>query len=212
MKYFNFLLAIVAICVSTGNANANNCIANAFSSSPEANWRSSATNASQSQSFSPTSEKREKTIKSKTKKMEKETLDDGVAAQMALINAEGMKQKVVFLSGGYGTHEVTKIQFSKLGPAGIFKGTLLLSVSGHTGEVNARKWATTDTYSILAESNYLNTPIIKDAKSLGIVTLQEVEIPMKAGETIRILYDRSGSAGPHGYIEERALDLVWDGT
>ena len=35
---------------------------------------------------------------------------------------------------------------------------------------------------------------------------------LKKGETVRILYNRSGSAGPGGYIEGRALDLVWDGT
>ncbi len=101
---------------------------------------------------------------------------------------------------------------------GILRATILLPVSGHTGLANAKKWSTTDTYSLYWEdAQGKRTTIVKDAKSLDMITLHDIEVPLKDGEVITLLYERSGSLGVDGYQGGRALELTWrkndtDGT
>lgn len=93
---------------------------------------------------------------------------------------------------------------------GILRATILLPVSGHTGLANARNWAKTDTYSLFWEdAKGKRTTIVKDAKSLDMITLQDIEVPLKDGEKVTLYYERSGSLGVDGYQGGRALELTW---
>lgn len=188
-------------------------IQNSVRVAKEAEWRSAQTNANATNSVSATNPTREKRMKAFVKQFEKDIVTDWATPVWEFMPAAGVRSKVVFQTGGYGTGEVSKIQVSKLGPNGILEGTLLLPVSGHLGPESASRWSVTDTYNILVEvGGQRRANLVSNARSLNLVTVQEIQLQMVKGEVVRILYDRSGSAGPYGYIEGRALDLVWDGT
>jgi len=188
-----------------------------FTGTP-AQWRAASSNLSPSGSMAKTDSKRERNIRSSKSSMEGAVLSTSTPLMEYFVEA-GVKSNLLLESGGYHSGEITKIQVSKIGSSGVLKLTLALPVSGHTGVENAKNWAKTDTYSIVAvkpdpKNSYNNTPLgtlVSNAKSLDIVTIQEVEVPLIKGETVRILYERSGS-GSGGFIEGRALDIFWSGN
>ncbi len=94
---------------------------------------------------------------------------------------------------------------------GVLRVTVLLPVSAHTGLADATRWAASDTYSLsIKYGNGAETTIVKDAKSLGMITTHEVEIPLKEGQPVTLFYYRSGSGGPGGYSGGRILEMTWD--
>ncbi len=202
-------LSLIAMLVLPGLAHANTC-ASAFDS-PEIKWRSAQTNLNQSGDVSATSNIRERHLKSSIKQMEN-SVNRSSTPIMALFPAEGQTESYLVKTRGYQSGIISRMEVGNLGESGVYKGTLVLPVSGHDGVTKAKQWATTDTYSIHMESAAGTVTLIKDAPSKDIVTLQEIEIPLKRGEVVKILYDRSGSAGPGGFPEGRIIEFVWDGT
>lgn len=96
---------------------------------------------------------------------------------------------------------------------GILRATVLLPVSAHTGLVDAKKWAKSDTYTLSwQDKNGKITPIVKDAKSLDMITLHDIEVPLVDGEKVTLMYERSGSGGVSGYAGGRAVELTWRKT
>jgi len=149
----------------------------------------------------------------------------GDVPPMQFIPAEGEHIRALGYSSGLnGT--ITRFAVSGIGAKASVDGTLLLPVSGHQGNANARAWALTDTYQIRLDSNPNQTPsthsswgrtgketiLLKDIKSLALVTKQEVTIPLIANIPVVVLYYRKGSAGPSGYVEGRVMEFIWDGT
>lgn len=175
-------------------------------------WRSAFTNPSQVNTFIKSSKSREENIKDSIKDMENDVLVNQTTPGMGMIPIDKINEKALVEIGDYGSGIIGKYKVSKLGSGGVYKASMLLPVSGHVGVENAKRWATTDTYSIIVESGGQRTVLVKDAKSKDIVTVQEIEIPLIKGVPVRVMYNRSGSLGPSGFAEGRALDLVWDGT
>lgn len=99
---------------------------------------------------------------------------------------------------------------------GFIHATVLLPVSGHTGLANARKWSTTDTFTLtITDSNGKETPLISTStKSLDLVTAQDVLIPVEHGKTVTLQYYRNypshSGGGPGGYAGGRVLNLTFD--
>lgn len=180
---------------------------------PNMDWRKANTNPNDAGGYTATTKAREAEIKEMAEEMADDVLNSGVAGSMEVFSGQGVKVKTLIDTPGYQSGIITKIQVGGLGPEGKYRGTAVLTVSGHTSQADALRWAKTDKYSLhVQDSTGAQTTVVNNAKSLDVVTLQEFEIPMKKGETVRLLYDRGGSAGPGGYIEGRALDIVWDGT
>lgn len=125
---------------------------------------------------------------------------------MELVPEEGVKASYTDRYDG-GHPEITHIKVSGIGPSGILKATMVLPVSGHTGVANAEAWAKTDTYTLLIGTK----AIVKNVKSLDLVTKHEVEIPLKIGSN-EVFYERSGSGGVGGYPEGRTIVVEWDGN
>lgn len=173
-------------------------------------WRDDITNRNSSGGFTFTSKAREKEIRKELKEMKKDTVEDSTPIMGIHVPDDAIHD--MKWTDGYGTHTITKMEITGLGPKGELPMTLLLPVSGHTGKENALKWAKTDTYSILLkDSSGGSQYLVRDAKSLDLVTVQELVVPLQKGQTMRLEYHRSGSLGPGGYVEGRSLDLVWDG-
>jgi hypothetical protein len=143
--------------------------------------------------------------------MENTVLVDEATPVMDYHLSDNVSWDYVRQGGDYGTGIYPKIKVSGLGSSGKLPLTLLLPVSGHTGAANARKWAKSDTYDIVMNSSSGSTHLASNKKSLGVVTVQEIIVSLKKNETVTIMYDRSGSAGPGGFSEGRYLEIVWDG-
>jgi hypothetical protein len=192
----------------------------------EGEWRKDTTHPSAAGEFVKTSPAREKEIADRRKLMEDEVLGIGMPGDTPPIEffaADGVTQ--TYLSHSKGDHVITRIALSGVGASGTVKATLLVPVSGHTGAANARSWSKTDTYTVRHDvstgakdgwtgSHYGDSApiLVQDAKSLDLVTAQEIEVPLVKGKTVRLLYFRSGSGGPAGYYDGRVIELVWDGT
>ena len=145
----------------------------------------------------------------------------GDTPPIEFISAVGVNEQYVFHTIGKGPTQsivkVSNVQKSAQAGEGSLNGTLLLPASGHTGAANARLYAASDTYSmtysISSDAAGKQFPsgeksLIKDAKSLGVVTLHEVSIPVFKGHMTRISYYRSGSGGPDGYFDGRVIDFI----
>lgn len=194
-------------------------------------WRVDLTHESQTGSISATSAAREKKIEEAKAWMEnfipnfRGDYGVGDIPPMIFVPAEGVHARYLDRSTGL-NGVITRFAVSGLGKEGVIRGTFLLPVSGHQGNANARKWAKTDTYSLKLDTNPKKeasthhswggtgheTFLIKDAKSLDLVTAHEVEIELIKGVPVVVLYDRKGSAGPSGYVEGRVMEFIWDGT
>lgn len=194
----------------------------AFSSIPAnklkaVDWRKEITQIKVGTTIANTDGYRERTLKSATKNLV-DSVMEGSTPCMEFYLARGVGENYLTQTGGYGSHTISKLEVSNLGGSGILQGTLLLPVSGHVGSTvternaNSQRWALTDTYDITMTVNGQTSVLVSGAKSLGIVTIQEISVPLLPGQTARIAYVRSGSAGPAGFEEGRLLDLVWDGT
>lgn len=198
-------------------------------------WRSTYTNSNQSGGVSATNPAREKEILGKIDYLLEGILDEDATGEMSIIPEAGVTKSILRPSGDYGSHVTEIMGVSGLGPSGILRATIVVPVSGHLGEKLAREWAAKDTYAIEvrsktpiqsqlvktdapfidratgAKSGYPSQALIHGALSQGLVTLQEVEIPLIPNQPVTVMYNRQGSAGPAGYPEGRIIDIVWDG-
>lgn len=108
---------------------------------------------------------------------------------------------------------IPQVEVKGVGADGHLDVTLLAPVSGHTGVDDARRWATTDTFTISYQhGNGPRTTIARDVKSIDLVTDIDVTVPLKQGELTKLYYDRSGSAGVWGFPSGRTIELMWNGT
>jgi len=228
-KYSMFMFALI-LAAPAPAALANGCMQQAFSDAlpAEASWR---------QAFSydakvPTSAAREAELKRLYKPMEDLIMgrDKGHPSPdtppVEFVAAEGVRMR--YLNHTTGDSGIpTRIEVSNVGASGLLKGTILLPVSGHTGVANAQKWAKTDTYTLKydvskdqAGKTYDNRIgeggteliLVKDSKSLDLITSHDSEVKLVKDRIVRILYFRSGSGGPAGYFDGRVVELVWNGT
>jgi hypothetical protein len=215
MRYFlvfSLFLATSLNQVPQVHASTRKCMDLVSSLLPVQKWREKITHANADKSFTDSSASREKAIRASVRDMDKTVLVDEATPVMDFHLSDNVSWDYIRQGGDYGTGIYPKIKVSGLGSSGQLPITLLLPVSGHTGAANARKWAKTDTYSILARSASGQTPLVDKKASLGVVTIQELIVPLKKNESLTIVYDRSGSAGPGGFPEGRYLEIVWDGT
>ena len=193
-------------------------------------WRASRTNLFSGAEQASTSAAREAWLANAEKLMLKFLFDHTDTPEMIFAAAEGVEitvPKLAFTNPenntiplnyvtdpakqGFHYEEVPAITVSGLGAEGVLNGTLLLPVSGHTGIANARSWAKTDTYDIYLEGNGNKVMLAQAAKSLDLITLQEVSMVLKAGVEYQLVYNRSGSMGPGGYPDGRIYKITWDG-
>jgi hypothetical protein len=198
--------------------------ANVFSTDPnpipaQASWRSAITNLNQDGTVSKSTVRREQKIEFVVDDQVHDTTVAGQTPGMEFFPASGVRQKMLRETPGYGSHVTNQIRVSNVGPSGVLEGTLVLPVSGHVGTDKAKIWAVTDTYSVLYKPgtydySFFNNAqnLVKDVKSLGPATVQEVKVPLVKDQVVTIVYNRKGSAGPAGYVEGRVLEIVWDGT
>lgn len=199
---------------------------------PEMAKRLPITNASQSSAYAKTSPARESAIESTRAGLEDFILNftgeygRGDIPPMRFIAEPGLDVKSIVQANGL-NHVITRLVVKGSDP--ILRGTLLLPVSGHNGNANAKIWALNDTYSVkvdtLNESKRTSGAfnwagpraekyLVKNVKSLGFVTVQEIEIPLNPDPkgSVIVLYYRNGSAGPGGYVEGRIMEIFWDKT
>jgi|GEM_PF-2086833 len=172
-----------------------------------ASWRREVTNALPDGSAVKTDNSREGEIRRTMKTMAKDVVADESTPMMITIPESGTKFKYTVESEGYGTGTIDKISVKS--ETGLLRLTMLLPVSGHVGPDNAVKWSTNDMYSIFVTAPDGQRTNLVRTKSKGIVTIQEVEVPLVRGQTVRVQYSRDGSAGPGGFIEGRTLDIEW---
>lgn len=226
--------AIQSLIATEGEAT-NACQAQAFSQSnplaKEASWRASYSHASPNGVEVPTSLAREAEMQKYDKLMKNTILGIGEKPDTPPIEffaAEGVNMKYLNHTKG-DTQFPTKIVLSNVGNGGLVKATVLVPVSGHTGVANAKAWAKTDTYTIktdvsldkdgkkFSSNSYSDKDepqpnLVYEAKSLDVVTAQDIEVQLVKDKVVRIMYYRSGSGGPAGYFDGRVTELVWDGT
>jgi len=175
----------------------------------ELQWRNAITHTRSQAAFAATNTEREAWIKELQVFMENYIFTAKDTPEMEFVPAVGINLKVL---QDYDNGRIPRISLTGIGPDGILAATMLLPVSGHCGPNSARAWAKTDTYSLFLESPAGNINIVKDAPSLGIITLQEIEVKLTPSVVYKITYHRSGSGGPMGYPSGRILEIVWDGT
>jgi hypothetical protein len=198
---------------------------------PDADWRSSATQPSQSGQYLPTTPAREETLQRQKAQMEDFILNfvgeygKGDIPWMRFVATERNNLQALSHSNGLGGI-ITRYKVSGIGPGGILKGTLLLPVSGHNGNENARKWAKSDVYTVNRDTNSKRVAsthsswghdgkevaLFRGQASKDLVTFQEVEITLEKDVPVVITYFRHGSVGVPGYIEGRVMEFIWDGT
>jgi hypothetical protein len=198
---------------------------------PEVIWRKDTTHVLPNGEIVPSSGNREKNMQTVSLQMEDFILNfkgeygTGDIPPMRFFPVEGANIHATAVANGL-NGIITQYSVSGVGAKAAIEGTLLLPVSGHSGNSNARTWALTDTYDVRLDSNPTLEPathysyghtrkekiLVKDTKSLGLVTKQEVSIPLIAHVPVVVLYYRRGSAGPSGYIEGRVMEFLWNGT
>lgn len=173
-------------------------------------WRESITNGKK---FAiATSVKREREIRAQVKELHDIVINEDATPSMVFVPADGVKLTPVVESGGYGSGIIPRYRVHSTG--GVLSGTLLLPVSGHLGNTNARQWAKSDTYEIIANGSPFSNDNVTEGvkqKSLGIITLQNLHLPLIPGIVLRLSYNRSGSAGPGGFSEGRNIEFIWSG-
>jgi hypothetical protein len=175
-------------------------------------WRAKITNGAIVKSDA----NREGEIKTQVQDLTDSILQSATPAYL-ITPATGVKLKQLVVGQGYQTRTVDRFQVSGLGKSGTLSLTALLPVSAHTTLADARSWAKSDTYYLYAtvgdkNSYYSGKRFFElSDKSKDLVTLQELSIKLPANKLVTLFYYRSGSAGVGGYIEGRAIELIWDG-
>lgn len=200
-RIFIGLLLQMAI---SGNGWAASC-----PTSLELQWRSGVTHLLPNKEAAATSSLRETKMQGVKQALEDFIFKHVDVPEMEFIAAEGVVVKLIK------TWQKNELPFIEVGnlPGGVLHGTILLPVSGHLGNENARKWAKTDTYTLyLKDEAGATTAIVQSAASLEAVTFQELQIQLVKGQVYRLEYHRSGSGGPSGFPGGRILDIRWDGT
>jgi len=204
---------LIALCLigdmAIGASKCGTALGETGHTDPLIKWRESMTHMNHNGAAATTSQGRERTIKNQRQFMEDYIFSAKDTPEMEFYPAQGTKTKIIRT---YHNDTIPSIEVSSLGSARELHGTMLLPVSGHVGTENALRWAKTDTYDIFLEGSRGKTPIVSQAKSLGLITAQEVILKLKKGELLRLTYYRSGSGGPSGYPSGRILEILWDGT
>lgn len=183
--------------------------------SAETQWRQAFTHANSQGEYSPTSAKREKILEARRQYMEEYIFGKTDTPELEFVSEEGAKVTIVRDNiSPEGRDQTAQIKISGIGKSGILKGSLLLPVSGHCGVASAQQWAKTDTYDVYMwdKSDRKTSDVAKGAKSLDLITIHEVEVPLVKGEWVKIVYHRGGSGGPGGYYTGRVFEFMWDGT
>lgn len=173
-------------------------------------WRESITNG---RKFDiSTSVKREREIRKQVKELHDIVINEAATPSMVFVPADGVRLTPIIESGGYGSGIIPRYRVHS--SDGVLSGTLLLPVSGHLGKTKARKWAKSDTYEIIADGFAFSKDNVSEGvkqNSLGIITLQNIHLPLISGTVLRLSYNRSGSAGPGGFSEGRNIEFIWEG-
>lgn len=173
-------------------------------------WRAQNTHLTANNELNATNATREKKMEQTAKNMTAFILEDVDVPEMEFFAETGVKVKVV---RHWKDNAIPFIKVSGLGSSGVLRGSLLLPVSGHLGNASALKWAKTDTYQLLlAGKSGTQGSLVGTAKSLDLITVHELEIPLVEGQIMTLTYHRSGSGGPGGFPEGRTLEIEWDGT
>jgi hypothetical protein len=181
----------------------------------ETQWRQAFTHANSQGEYSATSDKREKLLEKRRAYMEKYIFDKTDTPEMEFVSEEGVKVTVIRENISPQGHDQTaQIKVGGIGAAGILKGSLLLPVSGHCGIASAKQWSKTDLYDVQAwdENDRKTGMLATGAKSLDLITIHEVELPLVKGKFVKMAYYRGGSGGPGGYYTGRVIEVMWDGT
>ncbi len=133
---------------------------------------------------------------------------DGGAASVMLLPENSAKYKSYAFS--YHTGKVKQMNLQP--PAdGMFRGTVVVNVSGHDGADKAKAYAESNTYNVrvtLPDGKViqaLNIPRTEPGKA-EYSTKIPIEFPAMPGKTIVESWP-TGSAGVHGYIEGRRYSV-----
>lgn len=169
-------------------------------------WRAASTNEV-SGTIVPTTWLREETIMNEQKRMD-ELVQNGITPIWNVV----FSPDVYFTRTQYGQYQTGKYPKFNVSTDGeaTLRATLFLPVSAHVGIDNARSWSKSDTYTIWAEVDGVKTYLVKDVKSLDLITLQDIAIPLVKDKEVLIFYQRSGNS-IYGYIEGRKMGFTWDG-
>lgn len=168
-------------------------------------WRKAATNYI-SGDVMKTNQAREKEIRKNQLAMVKDIKNDTTPG-IELVEEVGSSYYYSSKNSPFGSgSSINHVIFDKTS-GGEVRFTLLLPVSGHTGIQNAKAWAKTDTYKIWIQTTSNKRYVLASGNSKDLVTYQDIKIPLKKGESVRLTYDRSGSAGPGGFPEGRTIDI-----
>ena len=230
------IMALIGLLITPTMGHAGGKCSEHFAPSPRAalaraaEWRSQITAPSNlSREFSLTDAERERTIKKSSKLMQTDVIDDAATPVSEFIPESNSKLVWDEIpTEGYQTGKFTHFNVNKLSEvrdvtlpngqvvqAGIFRGTLLTSASGHVGEDLARQFSKSDMIEIDIERAGRSTSLIK-TKSRDIVTPIELEIPLIKDQEVRILIGRRGANGhyahPMGFPEQRIIYFKWDGS
>jgi hypothetical protein len=135
---------------------------------------------------------------------------NGGAASVMLLPESGVKYDAYAFA--YHTNLGKEMNIAGSAPAGsMFRGTLVVNVSGHDGAANAKKYAETNTYNVRVTLpngkvlQALNIPR-NDPNKAEYSTKIPVEFPLMPGKTIVESWP-TGSAGVWGYVEGRRYSV-----
>ena len=209
-----FILLILTVAIE---ASAQNSCQKMYRIPRNANWRIGITNTTGELTAMDASS--EKDLKKNVEELSEGVMTDGVAGEMEADFITDGRVKSLVNVGDYGSGVIQRWGLSRLKNSGLIHMILKLTVSGHVGDTdaerqaNAKKWALTDTYDIVAvHADGRQEVLVRQARSKGIVTLQELDLQLVKGEILQMEYRRSGSLGPYGYQEGRIFEITWDGT
>jgi hypothetical protein len=134
---------------------------------------------------------------------------NGGAASVMLLPESGAKYQSYAFS--YHTGKTKQMNLLQPPADGMFRGTVVVNVSGHDGAAKAKDYAESNTYNVrvtLPDGKViqaLNIPRNEPGKT-EYSTKIPIEFPAMPGKTIVEAWP-TGSAGVHGYIEGRRYSL-----
>lgn len=132
----------------------------------------------------------------------------GVAAQAIMVPNNAKMDRWSF---AYHTNRAKEANLTSTPPGGVLNVTVLVSVSGHTGEVETFAADPNQTFEVFVTDPNGNTQtytIKRDSpKGKQYVAMIDLNIPVTQEGTYIISGAPSGSGGPGGYIEGREYRL-----
>lgn len=210
LKRYSMMLALALVSAGSTAVAADKCEMAMRGTNEEygslTTWRTARTNEV-SATIVNTSLERENTINTETTGMD-QLVQNGTTPIWDVV----FSPDVYFTRTQYGAYQTGRYPKFNVSTGGepVLRGTLLLPVSAHVGIDNARAWSTSDTYTIWAEVDGVRTYLVKDVKSLDLITLQDIAVPLVKDKEVLIFYQRSGNS-IYGYIEGRKMGFTWDG-